>query len=289
MSDRQNRYAAFEQFYKESNTLFKKYANNPKSKRLDSLYSFYVRPGGRFGGYNKKIIDIFYGYRPFNIVKTLDNDFRIKIKAERASGATLSYQQVDDGCVLCTISPAFSENFHYPENFILLDIIKDPSSLTIKSKWHWRFFQAYMESTCLDGNPSMIQKLHMVYLRCFKKYVIDGTLQKRKSTKFFCDMMKYALTVGLSGFIILAVSWIKDSDNANQDTERHQELLAAISIISENVRSIADSAKELKESADKNHQEKIEIFNSTISEGISKIEYAIKTLNADKVHTSTNN
>lgn len=289
MSDRQNRYAAFGKFYKESNTLFKKYADNPESKRLDSLYSFYVSPGGRFEGLNDKIVDIFYGNRPFNVVRTLNDNFQETKKFEKASGATLSYQRTDDGYVLCTISPAFSENLHRPEDFIILDMVKSPSKLIKKSRWHWRFFQAYMESTCLDGNPSMIQKLYMVYLSCFKKYVIDGTLQKRKATKFFCDIMKYALTVGLSGFIILVVSWIKDSNNANQDTERHQELLAAISIISENVRSIADSAKELNESADKNHQEKIEIFNSNISEGISKIEYAIKTLNADKVHTSTNN
>lgn len=285
MPDRQSRYAAFAQFYKESNALFKKYADNPKSKRLDSLYSFYVSPGGRFGGINNKIVDIFYGNRPFNIVRTLNNTKKL----ERASGATLSYQLTDDGYVLCTISPAFSENLHRPEDFIILDRAKNPSRLIKKTRWHWRFFQAYMESTCLDGNPSMTQKLYMVYLSCFKKYVIDDTLQKRKSTKFFCDMTKYALTVGLSGFIILAVSWFKDSDNVNQATERHQELLTTLSIISENVRSIADSVKELNESADKNHQEKIEIFNSTISEGISKIEYAIKTLNPDKIRTSTNN
>ncbi|EPQ4128391.1 hypothetical protein LAD80_000734 [Proteus mirabilis] len=285
MSDRQNRYVAFEQFYKESITLFKKYADNPKSKRLDSLYSFYVKPGGRFVGYNKKIVEIFYGYRPFNIVKTLDNNFRIKTKAERASGATLSYQQADDGCVLCTISPAFSENFHYPENFILLDIIKDPSSLTIKSKWHWRFFQAYMESTCLDGNPSMIQKLYMVYLRCFKEYVIDGTLQKRKATKFFCDIMKYALTVGLSGFIILAVSWAKDSNNNNQIIERHRELLDAFSVMSDNIRSITDSARKINEITEKNQQEirdNFNLINSTILDKTSRIECTITPTKENK-------
>ncbi|HEM8139916.1 TPA: hypothetical protein U2M34_002845 [Providencia rettgeri] len=282
MIDRENRYAAFWQFYNESNALFKKYADNPKSKRLDSLYSFYVSPGGRFGGINNKIVDVFYGNRPFNIVRILNDNFQETKKLEKASGATLSYQRTDDGYVLCTISPAFSENLHPPEDFIILGMVKNPSKLIKKSRWHWRFFQAYMESTCLDGNPSMRQKSYMLYLSCFKKYVIDGTLQKRKSTKLLCDIMKYALTVGLSGFIILAVSWFKDSSSDNQATERHQELIKSLLVISNNIRSIADYTKEINDMAEKNQidtRNNFNLINSTILKSTSRIENIMHSAN----------
>lgn len=281
MSDRQNRYIAFEQFYKESKGLFEAYANSTRSERLGNLYSFYVRPGGRFGGVDKKIVEIFYGSRPFDSVTKIADGSQTIRKLERAHGASLKYQRTDDGQVLCSLIPASSENFRHPEDFILLDIVKNPAELRSKSKLHWRFFQAYMESTCLDGNPSLLQKLWVVYLRNFKECVVDQTLQKRRSTKFFIEIAKYTLTVGLSGFIILLITWFKDSTNSNQSTERHQEVLRIYSNLADSARSIAESTKKINERVEFSNQEaseNLKLLNIAITESTSRIEKAITTL-----------
>lgn len=279
MPDRQSRYAAFAQFCKESKKLFEKYADNPKSKRLDSLYTFYVEHDIQ----NNKSIDIFYGNRPFNSITIHDKNHNKINKLEMASGATLKYQLTDDGRVLCTMYPASSENFHFSEDFILLDTVKDPAKLEKKSKCHWKLFQAYMESTCLDGEPNSIQKLYLIYLSFFKRYVINKTVQPRKFITFLCTIAKYSLTVGLSGFIILAISWFKDSSSSNQVAERHQELMKSLLVISDNLRSISNYTKEFNEIAEESQRDTRDSFNlinSTILKSTLRIENIVHSKDA---------
>lgn len=262
MSDRINRYASFKQFYKEAKDLFEAYANSKKSERLSNLYSFYVKPGGRWGGTNSRIVEIFYGSRPFNAITIIANGSQVTRKLEKAHGATLNYELTDDGRVLCTLTPASSENFHHPEDFILLGIVKNPAKLRSKSKCHWRFFQAYMESTCLDGNPSLFQKICVFYLRTFHECVVNKTLQKRRSTEFFCEIPKYVLTVGLSGFIILLITWFKD--------------------LADSAQSIAESLKRSNgrvETSNQETSENLKSLNLAIAKSVSRIEKVITTLN----------
>ncbi|MCG9769357.1 hypothetical protein L1D59_12190 [Pseudoalteromonas piscicida] len=282
MTDRAERYKKFDEFYEDSKDLFEAYSKASESSvRLDGLYSFYVSPGGRHGGLNKKIVDVFYGKRPFDSTTTMGTNFQKIEKLETAHGATLSYQRTDDGQVLCTLSPAASENFHHPEDFILLSKIKNPTELKRKSKWHWEMFQAYMESTCLDGRPSVFQKLAVFYLRNFKEYVANKTLHKRRATVFFREIAKYTATVGLSGFIILIVTWSKDSVESSQAAERHLELLNAYSHIDDNVRAIASYSEAIEKSIvglDKRTNDNLESLTSAIFESALKIESSIDNL-----------
>ena len=282
MTDRATRYKKFNEFYEGSKDLFKAYSKASESSvRLDNLYSFYVSPGGRLGGLNKKIIEVFYGNRPFDSTTTMGRNFQKIEKFEVARGATLSYQRTDDGQVLCTLSPAASENFHHPEDFILLNKVKNPADLERKSKWHWKMFQAYMESTCLDGRPGVFQKILVFYLRNFKEYVENKTLHKRRSTVFLREMAKYTATVGLSGFIILIVTWSKDSIESSQAAERHQELLNVYSHIDDNVRAIAKHSEAIEESVvglDKRTNDNLDSLISAILESASKIESSIDSL-----------
>ena len=279
MTDRTSRYQNFDKFREASRDLFEAYSKASKrSVRLDNLYSFYVSPGGRFGGMNKKVVDVFYGNRPFDSITELGADFQKIEKFETAHGATLSYQRTDDGQVLCTLSPAASENFHYPEDMILLDKVKNPSELERKSKWHWKMFQAYMESTCLDGRPSIFQNLLAFYLRNFKECVVNKTLQKRKATVFFREIAKYTATVGLSGFIILIVTWSKDSIESNRATERHRELLNAYSSIDYNAQVMAKHFEAMEESIsvlDQTTNDNVKLLRFAILESASKIERSL--------------
>lgn len=268
MTDRASRYKNFDRFREASEELFEAYSKaSERSVRLANLYSFYVSPGGRFGGMNKKIVDVFYGNRPFDSITELGANFQKIEKFETAHGATLSYQRTDDGQVLCTLSPAASENFHYPEDMIILEKVKNPAELERKSKWHWRMFQAYMESTCLDGRPTIFQNLLAFYLRNFKECVVNETLQKRKVTVFFREIAKYTATVGLSGFIILIVTWSKDSIESNQATERHRELLNAYSNIEDNAQVTAKNSKAI--------EERISVLDQTINDNLKLLRSAI--------------
>lgn len=291
-TDRINRYDAFENFKKISNNLFHQYADSSQSsKHLNDLYSFYVTPGGRFGGLNKKIVDVFYGSRPFDSITEIGADFQPTVTTETAYGAALSYQRTDDGQVLCSLHPAGSENFHASEDFILLEIVKNPDELSCKSKQHWRMFQAYMETTCLDGRPSLLQKILVFYLRNFKEYVVKQTLQKRKATVFFGEIAKYTLTVGLSGFIILFVTWSKDSVDNNQVTERHREVLNIYSDIADSARSIADSSETIEAkiyTLDQTASENLKLLNLAILERASRIEKAVTDLK-EVTETTINN
>lgn len=136
MSDRKSRYIAFEKFHQASKDLFEAHANATKDKRLADLYSFYVKPGGRYGGFDKKIVEIFYGSRPIGSITKIVDGFKPIRTLEKAYGATLQYQRTDDGQVLCILIPASSENFHHPEDFIILDVISNPIELAKISKWH---------------------------------------------------------------------------------------------------------------------------------------------------------
>lgn len=72
MCKRQLRISEFDKFYQESENLFEKMLETDASaKRLESLYSFYIVPGGRADGSNKRVIEIFFGSRPIDSVTSI--------------------------------------------------------------------------------------------------------------------------------------------------------------------------------------------------------------------------
>ncbi|KZN12584.1 hypothetical protein [Marinomonas sp. TW1] len=282
MTDRRNRYTAFDNFSKGSKELFLAYGNSTvKSKRLNGLYSLCISPGGRYGGLSKKNVDVFYGNRPFDSIIEMRPDYQMTEKLETAYGATLSYQRTDDGQVLCYLAPAGSANFNHPEDCILLGMVKNPAKLAHKTKWHWRMFQAYMESTCLDGRPSLFQKILVSYLRNFKTCVVNKTVQKRRVAVFLSELAKYTVTVGLSGFIILIITWSKDSIDSNQTVEKHREVLSVYSNIADSAREIAKSSEVIEariKILDQTTSENLKLLNLAILESASRIEKSLNNL-----------
>ncbi len=286
MTDRTKRYAAFDKFYKGAKEIFETYADStPECKRLGDLYSLCICPGERHGGLNKREVEILYGNRPFDSVTTIGKNLQATKKLETAHGATLFYQRTDDGQVLCCLYPAASENFRPPEDFILLGVVKNPATLERESKRHWKTFLAYMQVTCLDGKPSILQRIRVFYIRNFKERVVNGTVQRRKASEVTGEIVKYAATVGLSGFIILFFTWAKELSDSEQVEKNRQELLSIYSNIQASTQLIAKTSEAIEaeiQRLDQNASKNLQVLNDAISINTTRIENAISQLELGK-------
>jgi len=221
-----DRIKAFDEFREKSKEIFNSYADTDNSnKRLDGLYSLCICPGGRDGGLNKKLVEVFYGNRPIDSVIEVSRNFRTITRLETAQGATLAYFRTDDGNVICNLYPSKSENQRPSEEVILLDYVTDPRLLRTRSKRHWKSLIAYMEATCIDGLPNIKHKIRVFYLRNFKRYVVGSVEQSSKALNLVKDLSKYVLTIGLSGFLILLITMFKGNIDSRRADAQRQEVL----------------------------------------------------------------
>jgi hypothetical protein len=225
MSKRTDRIQNFNNFRENAKAFFQKLADNEKrNERLNSLYSLCITPGGRYGGNNNKIIEVFYGNRPIGSIEEIDKNFKTFTKYETAHGAALLYFLTDNGNVICNLYPAKSENQQPKEESIILDYIKDPSKLEKKAKDHWNMFIAYMEVTSLDGEPNFLQKIRVFYLRNFKETIENKKVQTIKFYNLLKKLSIYVLTVGLSGFLILLFTLLKDNFDSEKSNQYYEKL-----------------------------------------------------------------
>lgn len=201
-----NRIERYQEFRKILSTA--KYdINNIKNKfdtwYFDDKYTFNICPGGRYGGNSNIILEYFYGNRPYEGIRDMGaKGFVRKLLVEH--GVTVLYQRDDRGYISCLLYPAGSENLSQIEDFIFLDIQISPEKLTKKMlKKHFKYFMSYMHTTSLDGNPSWIDKLRVFWIKFNNPIAIDKKIHRPLRNKIFLDILKYALTVGLSGFILL--------------------------------------------------------------------------------------
>jgi|GEM_PF-1642833 len=209
-------------------------------------------------------------------------------------------QTTDDGHVLCNLYPAMSENQKPFEDTILLDYIADPSKLPEKSKGHWKMFIAYMECTCLDGSPNSYHRLRTFYLMNFKKYIVNTIVKQRRIAVLGKDLSKYALTIGLSGFIILLVTWAKDYSKDKETEKKYEDFVMLVENINSQGAAISKNIEILNglisRDIDKNNEDVI-FFNKSILESnfhlknatreLEKIENELKATGR-KIDTSKN-
>ncbi len=234
MDNRLTRIEDFKKFKDEAENIFRTIAENDHShKHLDEVFSLYIAPGGRMGGSDEKVIEVFYGSRTIGRVTTIGENFQQRRRREVENGAALHYSLTDAGNVVCTLYPAKSDNRRPIEDSILFEYIKSPSSLRKKATSHWKAFLSYMEVTCLDGNPSLIQQSRVIYLRNFKQCIIDNTVQARKVSVLLKEVFKYVLTIGLSGFLILVFTLARDDIKKNQDDSWYHKIQLSLDAISQ--------------------------------------------------------
>jgi len=222
---RQTRYDDFEKFADSAEATFNALLDaDARAKSLSNFYSFYAVKGGAMGGLDKRVFEVFFGNRPIDHVETFESkegEFpqrQSKLLTER--GVCLRYERTDIGTVICTLFPAETKSLHQREDSILLEWIAHPRSLHSQCKLneHWRAFISYMECTSVDGEPSVLDKLRVSYLRFTQILVIDGRAGRRRITSVAGSIFSYALTIGLSGFLLTLINMF----GASRDAEKLQ-------------------------------------------------------------------
>jgi hypothetical protein len=208
--DRLRRRQAFATFARFAESYFKEIASADEGHAsLVPLYSFYIRPGGRWGGHDPNIVDVFYGARPVAEQAVIDEEtLHLRKRLVPESGAQLTYQMLLGGRVACLLYPAKAVELEAAEQMIVLEVIREPWVLTGTGtlKRHWKYFRSYMEVTSVDGEPSFMDSLRVQWLRYTKTSIVDG---KTREGRFKQDVMRFLsllpffiFAVGFSGWIL---------------------------------------------------------------------------------------
>lgn len=198
---RQNRRDDFDDFYRSAVATFKAFRDNDASvEKFERLYNLCIAPGSRAGGTNNRVVDVFWGSRPFETI-TLGRTW----KALSEYGATLLFERDDTGFVIISIYPANTDNRKPIESRIYLKLWVDPIKLKSSSylKSLWKNFNAYMECTSLDGNPTRLQRLRISYLRNFKYLVVNEKFTPTKFSGFLKGVFKLVLAACFSGAVLI--------------------------------------------------------------------------------------
>ena len=255
IEERQRKFADFEAFAGEAEGIFTKLADaDPSHQQLVEPFQFYVSPGG-VTGVDRKLVQIHYGQRAVDVSESLDENLRPMVRLEAEVGAGLLYKRTANGGVKCLLYPARTESKPIDEEMLLLKQLDDPTKLRRKARKHWRALVAFMHCTSLDGEPTRTQRFRTWHLRCFRARYVDGTRKRSRATSLLLCLGKYTLTVGLSGFVILLVTWmlscgVEDRQQAqfeaiqeqfSQVGARMQDVLAELQVQSQLMRE-PDSA-----------------------------------------------
>lgn len=226
-SERIERIKQFEQFFKDAKKIFVGLRDaDPRGEHFERLNMLCVVSGGRNGHDNPGIVEIFWGAAPYEF-RERGNKVH-SVLAER--GATLKFERRDDGFVLVSLHPAFTEKRKLVEDAIILTFKLDPIKLSDKRYLQkaWKDFMSYMEYSSLDGAPSFFQKQRVIYLRNFKRRVIGEHSLASKSSLFSGSTWRFIKTVGLSGiissFIFYCLSKMDSSETTSKIEKHYQSL-----------------------------------------------------------------
>lgn len=202
--NRQDRNKDFDTFYNESECLFRNLQQlDRRTEKFEREYMLYVCPGSRNGGTDKRVVEVFWGSKIFE-TETQGRCW----KSLTEQGSTLCFCRNDTGHVTILLYPAYTDFRRPIEDFITLYRWLDPLKLKKKNfvKSLWQDFIAYMECTCLDGTPSCKQRIRIEYLRFTKHLTVNKEWRPTRFNCFLYDILKFVLTVGLSGFILYFVT-----------------------------------------------------------------------------------
>ena len=179
---------------------------DPRHALLADTYDFYVTPGDREGGDGSRLLDVSYVPRPIEPVAEMSPPRTCVTEA----GASLSYRRTGRGAVLCLLEPARSHGFERPEGAIVLAHIRQPRVLTGKSiiERHWRSLISYFEFSSIGGDPALSDQLRVWWLLFTRPLVIDGKIQPPRIVQVGGQMLKWVVTIGLSGALLAAAGII---------------------------------------------------------------------------------
>jgi hypothetical protein len=222
-SKRLDRYSDFRIFARLAQDWFSELGeHDARHQFFKSFYSFYVVVGGRFGGVDKRVVEVFYGKGPIDLVKQMSYSLpdgtslpfpRSEQKLVSEAGASLRYERTVRGTVLCFLEPARSEGLSPQEESIVLAHINEPRILTGKPliERHWRAFRSYCECSSCDGDPRISDRIRVMWLLFTRPLIIEGKLRERRVATTVKWILKWVATVGMSGAILSLISALQQS------------------------------------------------------------------------------
>lgn len=258
---RQERRNDFNEFYNSATDTFIAFRDqDERAEKFERLYMLSVCPGSRASGNNNRIVDVFWGNRPFETITQVTE-----------YGATLLFERDDSGFVMISIYPAGTKNKKPIESSITLKLWIDPIKLSNNAflKSLWNDFMAYMECTSLDGNPTFKQRMRISYLRYFKHTVVDKTWLPTKFSDFTKELLKWVLTVGLSGVIIYMLTTLSQPNTTESEIQL-KTVNKKLEIISKQIDNISESSE--KTNAISTKLDSIDIHTKSIMETIKRFE-----------------
>ena len=187
--------------------------NDKRATELKSIYSLYIFNHTPQSIRDHRGVICYFGKRTYETV------FRNQTQTNLAEeGSSFYIEKRDDGYVTIRLFPAKADSYQQKEDFIILKKKLNPKHLKSKLilKKYWYYFLAYMEVTSLDGLPSLTQRIIVNYLKYSKPLIINKKYSISRIRKHFLDISRFALTVGLSGFILFLLTLF---DNRNQQNE----------------------------------------------------------------------
>lgn len=261
---RQDRLIDFNTFFQNAAARFAALqSSEPRAQELHVIYSLHFVPGSRAGGQNHRVVDVFFGSRPIDYY--ISGGSRNIISEV---GASLIFERDDNGHVAVLLYPAHSDNRKPRETCILLCSQLEPSKLVCQSFINsaWRDLMAYMEVTCLEGDPSLWQRWRVFWLRLTRHLVIDSKTVSSSLHNGSKEILKYALTIGLSGFLI----YLFAPDTSRGTVEELRNISSKMDSLANRSSSTEQLQPELQRIA--NYMDSIQSYNARINEALQRIE-----------------
>lgn len=205
---RLRRYDDFSYFYTEAKGRF---AEITKGNEIHGCFvrthQFYVIPGGRDGGSDSRLVDVFFGQ---NLFGTVSIGRRPGMPASSVShslfehGVFLRYFRQSNGFITCILYPATTEDLKRRESSIILARGLDPKLLNAGGtlRKHWKIALSYFELSSVDGSPRLMDWVCAEWVTFTRPLVVDDVSQEVRAISAAKNIIKWSLTVGLSGALL---------------------------------------------------------------------------------------
>ena len=131
-------------------------------KDFDKWYTFSVARGGRWGGNNKNIVDIFFGKRPVDVSTTMTARGPSS-RLLAASGAQISYKINLRGNVMVELFPAAAETEILSGRSYVIDRLTHVSDLYGRLERHFRILKICMQVVAVDGDFTLLNRARFFY------------------------------------------------------------------------------------------------------------------------------
>lgn len=207
--------SAFEKFRR---SFAEEYFGGFKKATASTLEGWYVAwhslcicPGGRAGGQDHTLVEVFFGKRPHSATGPIHESASQQAFVTE-TGAELRYILLINGNVLVQLYPANTPSLGSNYDWILVDSLESASALLNKKilHRHWRYLVSCMATTSVVGAARWRDNWRMTWLQLWRETYAEGKLNPAPGPKLLIKAVSqffaWFFGVALSG---IAVYWIQ--------------------------------------------------------------------------------